>query len=217
MDSTLRRHVRSEASAAAARVVAARAAAERAAVTREVAAHEASAAREASAYAAAALEAAAREARATREVAVLATAARSAVAAARAAAIRWSVQRVRQRPYAWPSRQRGARLRTPSDDEEEQDGLDGDAAKKEEHDGAAKKVMKLHSVNQNLTLDEPKSSTMPKCSMQQAFPWLHLLMLLHNELVMVVILVFPGLFHVRNFELVGSMNFHCFFQNLMKC
>jgi hypothetical protein len=119
-------------------VVAARAAAERAAVTREVAAHEASAAREASAYAAAALEAAAREARATREVAVLATAARSAVAAARAAAIRWSVQRVRQRPYAWPSRQRGARLRTPSDDEEEQDGLDGDAAKKEEHDGAAK-------------------------------------------------------------------------------
>jgi hypothetical protein len=158
-----------------------------------------------------------RFARATREVAVLATAARSAVAAARAAAIRWSVQRVRQRPYAWPSRQRGARLRTPSDDEEEQDGLDGDAAKKEEHDGAAKKVMKLHSVNQNLTLDEPKSSTMPKCSMQQAFPWLHLLMLLHNELVMVVILVFPGLFHVRNFELVGSMNFHCFFQNLMKC
>jgi hypothetical protein len=53
-----------------------------------------------------------------------------------------------------------------------------------------RKVMKLHSVNQNLTLDEPKSSTMPKCFMQQAFPWLHLLMLLHNELVMVVILVF---------------------------
>jgi hypothetical protein len=136
MDSTLRCHVRSEASAAAARAVAARAAAERAAATREVAAREASAdaaaAREATSLAAAALEAAAREA------AVLATAARSAVAAARAAAIRWSVQRGRQRPYSRPSRQRGARLRAPSDDEEEKDGLDGDAAKKEEHDDPAK-------------------------------------------------------------------------------
>jgi hypothetical protein len=139
MDSTLRCHVRSEASAAAARAVAARAAAERAAATREVAAREASAdaaaAREATSLAAAALEAAAR---ATREAAVLATAARSAVAAARAAAIRWSVQRGRQRPYSRPSRQRGARLRAPSDDEEEKDGLDGDAAKKEEHDDPAK-------------------------------------------------------------------------------
>jgi hypothetical protein len=120
----------------------ARAVAKRAAATREVTAREASAdaaaAREATALAAAALEAAAR---ATREAAVLATAARSAAAtsrAVRAAAVRWSVQRVRQRPYARPSRQRGARLCTPSDDEEEQDGLDGDAVKKEEHDGAAK-------------------------------------------------------------------------------
>jgi hypothetical protein len=41
----------------------------------------------------------------------------------------------------------------------------------------------LHSVNQIL---------FPKCSMPQAFPGLHLPMLLHNELVMVVIRVFSA-------------------------
>jgi hypothetical protein len=45
----------------------------------------------------------------------------------RAVALRESVRCVRQRPYAGPSRQRGARLRTPSDDEE-----DGAAVKKEQ-------------------------------------------------------------------------------------
>jgi hypothetical protein len=64
-----------------------------------------------------------------------------------------SVRRVRQQPYAWPSRQQGVRLRSPSDDDDkvvgpakveermkEEGKMDtGDAAKKEEHDGATKK------------------------------------------------------------------------------
>lgn len=41
-----------------------------------------------------------------------------------------------------------------------------------------------------ITFGEPNSSTIPRCSMQQAFPWLHLPMMFHNGLVMVVILVF---------------------------
>jgi hypothetical protein len=52
---------------------------------------------------------------------------------------------------------------------------------KENQDGASS----------DLALGEPNSTTMPKCVVQQAYPWLHLLLLLHNELVMVVILVFP--------------------------
>jgi hypothetical protein len=85
-----------------------------------------------------------------------AAAARVATAAARAAAARGSasqrVRQVRQHPYIRPSRQRGARLRTPSDDEDEvvgpakveervkeEEKMDtGDAAKKEEPEGETK-------------------------------------------------------------------------------
>jgi hypothetical protein len=159
-------------------------------------------------------------ARAAREVAAHTVAAREASAdarAMRAVALCGSVRCVRQRSYARPSRQRGARLHTPSDDEE-----DGVAVKKKEQDVAKKnqmvmlrqRIMNLfeacsklfHGIKwsyirwrkeehdgalSDLILGEPNSTTMPKYSMQQAFPWFYLLMLLHNELVMVVVLVFP--------------------------
>jgi hypothetical protein len=60
---------------------------------------------------------------ATAAARAVAAAARAATAAARAAAARGSasqrVRRVRQHPYIRPSRQRDARLRTPSNDEDE--------------------------------------------------------------------------------------------------
>jgi hypothetical protein len=82
--------------------------------------------------------------------------ARAAGEARTAAARRASSQRmrgIRHHPYVRPSRQRGARLRTPSDDEDEvvgpakveegvkeEEKIDtGDAAKKEEQDCVLKK------------------------------------------------------------------------------
>jgi hypothetical protein len=76
-------------------------------------------------------------------------AARASAATAARVAARW----FRQQPYARPSRQRGVRLRTPSDDEDEvvgpakveegvkeEEKMDtGDAVKKEEQDGAMMK------------------------------------------------------------------------------
>jgi hypothetical protein len=93
---------------------------------------------------------------ASREAPAAAAAARAATVAAHAAAARGSasqrVRQVRQHPYIRPSRQRGARLRTPSDDEDEvvgpakveervkeEEKMDtGDAAKKEESEGETK-------------------------------------------------------------------------------
>jgi hypothetical protein len=100
-------------------VAAAHELASRAVETRELTASEARAAavHEAAALAAAVLEAVAHEAA-------------MHTAAARAVALRGTVQCVRQQPYARPSHQHGARLRTPFNDE--------DAAKKEEHDVAKK-------------------------------------------------------------------------------
>jgi hypothetical protein len=92
---------------------------------------------------AAALAAAVREARAAHEARVHTATSCAASAAARVArvvALCGSVRCVRQRPYARPSHQRGVRLHTPSDDEEEQDvvkNFEQDVAKKEELNGAA--------------------------------------------------------------------------------
>jgi hypothetical protein len=92
---------------------------------------------------AAALAAAVREARAAHEARVHTATSCAASAAARVArvvALCGSVRCVRQRPYARPSHQRGVRLHTPFDDEEEQDvvkNFEQDVAKKEELNGAA--------------------------------------------------------------------------------
>jgi hypothetical protein len=148
-------------------------AAARAAATREVAAREASVAHEVVSCAAATCEAAALA------VAVLEAAAREVRAAAARAARTWLF-----------SGRCGTSGREPTPGLHVS-GVQGCVLLSMMRMLRRRKNRMVNLLNQNFTLGEPNSTTMPKCSMQQAFPWLHLPILLYNELVMVIILVFP--------------------------